>query len=173
MVFRISSGGRRPSAGVGSFTGGQITCPTTGGITPAITQTLEVSLTVNGSLTVTTPGGTAFGSPAAGLDILIMLQNVHVNGQLRRVPGGERLIPASAACRLARPRTHKPTEERAPCASKSSRYRSGSRGTSKNALELSNSSDRQTYALSSTGWLTQFYGWMPRFLVDIKGPIKF
>jgi hypothetical protein len=52
------------NAGAGSFTGGQITCTTTGGITPAITQTLTVSLTVNGSLTITTPGGTVFGATA-------------------------------------------------------------------------------------------------------------
>ena len=51
---------------VGTFSGGQITCTTTGGITPAITNNIAVSLTVNGSLNDTTPSGTSFGNYTVG-----------------------------------------------------------------------------------------------------------
>ena len=51
---------------VGTFSAGQITCTTTGGITPAITNHISVSLTVNGSLNDTTPSGTAFGNYTVG-----------------------------------------------------------------------------------------------------------
>jgi hypothetical protein len=51
---------------VGTFSAGQITCTTTGGITPPITNNIAVSLTVNGSLNDTTPSGTSFGSYTIG-----------------------------------------------------------------------------------------------------------
>jgi hypothetical protein len=54
------------NGGVGTFGAGQITCTTTGGITPALTDSIPVSLTVNGSLTITTPGGTGFGNYTIG-----------------------------------------------------------------------------------------------------------
>jgi Domain of unknown function (DUF4214) len=50
----------------GNFNAGQITCTTTGGITPALTNSISVHLSVNGILNDTTPSGTNF-SNATGI----------------------------------------------------------------------------------------------------------
>ena len=45
------------NVGVGNFTGGRITCTTTGGITPALSTTISVTLIVNGTLTTVPANG--------------------------------------------------------------------------------------------------------------------